>query len=232
MKKISLIAHRGASSLAPENTLAAFQMAIDLKADAIELDLRLTKDLHLVALHDASLKRTRGIAKTIHQLTLKEIRALNLETAIQIPTLQEILELVGTKTRLMLEIKQGVHPPQVIVDVLFNILTHFPSPIAGLVIGSFSIGVVKLIKRNEGKLTCIHPIKTVGIVERASCIAPFLKIGVDILAAWHPLLPLEAHARVLPQEIWVFTVDEKRLAEKMILNGATGIITNNIKIFN
>jgi glycerophosphoryl diester phosphodiesterase len=52
------IAHRGASAYAPENTIASFKKAIELRADALEVDIRQTKDHHLVALHDATVDRT------------------------------------------------------------------------------------------------------------------------------------------------------------------------------
>src|SRR6187402_2637498 len=69
--------HRGASHLAPENTLAAFSKAIELNADFIEIDVRTTADGAQVIMHDGSLKRTTGLNAKVEATTLKEIRKLS-----------------------------------------------------------------------------------------------------------------------------------------------------------
>ena len=69
-----LIAHRGCQSLAPENTLASFVCAARLGLDAIETDVRLTKDGKMVCVHDASLKRMFGIKKKVSDMTADELR--------------------------------------------------------------------------------------------------------------------------------------------------------------
>src|SRR5215203_6915763 len=69
-----IVAHRGASAVAPENTMAAFREAIAVGADGIEFDVRLTKDLVPVVIHDNSLRRTGGVAARIADLTWNELR--------------------------------------------------------------------------------------------------------------------------------------------------------------
>lgn len=71
------LAHRGASGYAPENTLAAFDKAIELGADMIETDVRQTKDGHLVLFHDPSVKRTTNGQGLVSELTLAELKALD-----------------------------------------------------------------------------------------------------------------------------------------------------------
>ena len=70
-------AHRGASRQAPENTLAAFRLAMDMKADFIEVDIRTTSDGTQVCLHDRSLKRTTGIDKPVKDVTIGELQNLS-----------------------------------------------------------------------------------------------------------------------------------------------------------
>ena len=70
-------AHRGASGYAPENTLAAFQEAIDMGADGIELDVQLTKDGQIVVIHDETVDRTTDGKGWVKDLTFDEIRALD-----------------------------------------------------------------------------------------------------------------------------------------------------------
>src|ERR1700756_4973425 len=94
-----VIAHRGASGNAPENTMAAFKKAVALGANFMETDLQLSRDARLVAIHDATLNRTTNGQGKVHDLTLAELRRLDAGSWFgsefageRIPTLQEILE--------------------------------------------------------------------------------------------------------------------------------------------
>ena len=101
MKNFPLnIAHRGASSLAPENTLESFKKAIELKCDGIELDVHMTKDNQLVVIHDEFLDRTTNGTGSVRNLTLNEIKKLDAGSHFsnkfkdsKIPTLKEALDL-------------------------------------------------------------------------------------------------------------------------------------------
>ena len=97
----SLQAHRGAAGLAPENTLAAFRMAIELGADAAELDLQTTKDGVVVVIHDDTVDRTTDGRGRIGDLTLAEIKQLDAGAKFspafrgeRVPTLRELIDLV------------------------------------------------------------------------------------------------------------------------------------------
>ena len=106
-------AHRGDSSSAPENTLAAFRSAIDLHAPWIELDVHPTRDGALVVIHDDTVERTTGASGAVCDLTLAEIQKLDAGAWFsprfageRIPQLSEVFELVApTSTRLNIEIK-------------------------------------------------------------------------------------------------------------------------------
>lgn len=100
------IAHRGLfNSILPENSLPAYQKALD-NGFAIEIDVFLTKDNFLVCVHDDNLYRLTGLNKSVWDLTLKEIKKLNiLGTEHKIPTLKETLLLCENKTPLLIEIK-------------------------------------------------------------------------------------------------------------------------------
>lgn len=97
-----IFAHRGASAYAPENTLAAFQLAIRQGADALEMDVKLTADHQAVVIHDRTLERTTGVPGRVAETTLAEIRKLDAGSHFDvafhsepIPTLDEVLEAVG-----------------------------------------------------------------------------------------------------------------------------------------
>jgi len=111
-----IIAHRGASGHAPENTLAAFRLAWEQGADGIEGDFHLTKDGHIVCLHDADTKRTTGggASMNVREATLEALRELDVGAwkgeAFQgerIPTLAEVMEVVPTGKKFFLEVKCG-----------------------------------------------------------------------------------------------------------------------------
>lgn len=94
-----MIAHRGASGHAPENTMAAFRRAVELGAGFIETDLHLTRDAKFIAIHDATLERTTNGHGSIHDATLAELRKLDAGkwydrefTGERIPTLEEVLD--------------------------------------------------------------------------------------------------------------------------------------------
>lgn len=94
-----VIAHRGASGHAPENTMAAFRKALALGATFIETDLQLSRDAHFVAIHDATVNRTTNGQGAVHDLTLAELRQLDAGSWFgsefsgeRIPTLEDILQ--------------------------------------------------------------------------------------------------------------------------------------------
>lgn len=100
-----VIAHRGASAVEPENTLRAFARSIEMGAHMIQLDLQLTRDGHVVVIHDDDLRHTTNARGHVSQLTLEEVRKANAGKGERVPTLQETLELTRGRVQLYLEIK-------------------------------------------------------------------------------------------------------------------------------
>ena len=94
------LSHRGESDDAPENTLAAFRLAVERDSDGIELDLRLTADDELVCVHDTDLARVAGVEVTVASATLAELRRFH-----PVPRLSEILSLLTPAMRLQIELK-------------------------------------------------------------------------------------------------------------------------------
>jgi len=117
---VEIIAHRGASHDAPENTLAAFKLGWEQGADADELDIYLSKDNEIVVLHDKTTKRTAGLDKAVAEQTLSELKKLDAGTwkdarfaGERIPTLKEALATMPAGKKMFIEIKCGpeVLPP-------------------------------------------------------------------------------------------------------------------------
>jgi glycerophosphoryl diester phosphodiesterase len=114
---VANVAHRGASGNYPENTLLAFQKALEIGVDEIELDLYLTKDGHLIIMHDSTVDRTTDGTGAISDLTLAEIKALDAGGVFgeqfrgeRVPTWEEALELVQGKVGLNVHLKEGGNP--------------------------------------------------------------------------------------------------------------------------
>jgi glycerophosphoryl diester phosphodiesterase len=112
---VEIIAHRGASHDAPENTLAAFRLGWEQKADANELDLYLTRDGQPVVIHDATTRRTTGLFGYVNELRLRELKELDAGSwkherfaGEPIPTLDEALAITPAGKRWLIEIKCGV----------------------------------------------------------------------------------------------------------------------------
>lgn len=120
-----IIAHRGASADAPENTLAAIQLAWQQGADAAELDVMLTADGQLVAIHDETTLRTGGVDWALTDHTLAELKTLEVGSwkspqfaGERIPTLAEVLEIIPVGKRLFIEVKCGMGAIPKLVRVL------------------------------------------------------------------------------------------------------------------
>lgn len=112
-----IFAHRGVSALAPENTLAAFQLALELGADGIELDVMLSADKELVVIHDSTVERTTDGTGKVSEMPYAVLRELDAGTKFgepfageHLPTLAEVFELVGNKMLINVELK-NYHAP-------------------------------------------------------------------------------------------------------------------------
>lgn len=92
-----IIAHRGASGTALENSFAAIRKALAADVDAIEFDIHLTRDRQVVVIHDSHTARVADTTVHIRDLTLKELQKLSLKNGQTIPTLDEVLDIVGEK---------------------------------------------------------------------------------------------------------------------------------------
>ena len=100
------VGHRGARAYEPENTLRSFKRALELGVDAVELDVRRTKDGEIVVIHDAKVDRTTNGKGLVSDLTLREIKQLVTEKGEKIPTLEEALDFLDKKVKILIELKE------------------------------------------------------------------------------------------------------------------------------
>jgi glycerophosphoryl diester phosphodiesterase len=235
MTKPILIAHRGVSSEAPENTLAAFQRALDLSIPFLEMDIRLTKDDVPVIIHDATAFRTtfEKCTKKIKEMTLKEIQSLDAGlwfdeqfAGIGIPTLKQVLNLNLKQTGLMLELKKDDTPPQKLVKIVLEEIKQSNIEKDKVKLASFAPEIVQEFNKQDDSYS------TLGIVEASSMIAPFLEMKIKHLAVWYKLINPTLMSTLKDENIvvWDFTVDRPKVASFLTSLNIDGIITNNPRL--
>lgn len=148
----TVMAHRGLSADAPENTLYAFSDAISVGADFIELDVQQTRDGVLVVMHDSNLKRTTGVNKDIWDVDYADIQNLDAGSWFdpayanaRIPTLEETLQFVDKRARLNIEIKPTKHGSDTLEQDVAELITQYQYTDACYVT-SFSYSSLKKVK--------------------------------------------------------------------------------------
>lgn len=236
-----IVAHRGASFDAPENTLAAFRLAWEQKADAIEGDFYLTRDGRIVCLHDKTFKRTGGgDDRDVATLTLDEATSIDVGAwkdarfaGEKAPTLEQVLQLVPEGRLFLIEIKCG---PEIVPE-LKRVIESSGVPIKRLRMISFNADVVEAVKKQIPPLrsywlTSFKKDETTGEFKPtlAEVLATLDKTGADGLdckADVNVLTPEFVKAlRDKAYEWHVWTVDDAKVAKKMTELGVDSITTN------
>ena len=127
-----IFAHRGASAHAPENTLAAFELAVEQDADGIELDVKLSADGHVVVIHDPTVDRTTGGHGRVKDMNLAELRSLDAGSFFsekfkneKIPLLEEVFATVGQRTFINVELTNYNSPRDHLVESVCILVKKF-----------------------------------------------------------------------------------------------------------
>lgn len=130
------IAHRGAKGYAPENTLFAFQKAIDLGCDAIELDVHLSLDGEIIVMHDEKINRTTNGTGFVNQLSINALNIFLIENEHKIPTLKEVFDLVDKKCIINIELK-SFDTTEKVVALIEDYVVHKNWQYADFLVSSF-----------------------------------------------------------------------------------------------
>ncbi len=240
MSKIipEIIAHRGASYIAPENTLASVNLGWR-SSDGVEIDIHLSKDGRIVVIHDDNTLRTAGRNVKVRDQNLAELQALDVGiwkgekwSGEKIPALEEIFQSIPRGKRLFLEIKCGTE----IIPVLENVLRNSGTKPGQIVIMSFSIRLVKAIKKKlkenpvywlvrfkKQKKSGIWSPSVGEIAEKAT------RAGVDGLNVMCCEIIDRNFVKKVKEaglKLYVWTVDSPSEAERLIHLGVEGITSN------
>ena len=157
MHKPLIIGHRGASGHAPENTLTAFNLAMEHQADGIELDVMLSKDAQVVVIHDDTVDRTTNGSGRVKEMTLEALRSLDAGGGERIPTLEEVLDTFGGQCLINIELKNYAAPFDALPVIVAKLLNNYDFP-EKVLISSFNPLNFKRFRRHcpgikQGMLT-------------------------------------------------------------------------------
>ncbi len=228
---VLIIAHRGASADAPENTLAAFDLAIAHGAKMIECDVHQSRDGHPVIIHDFTLRRTAGLRRLVRSLTLEELRRCDVGrwfharyAGERIPTLDEVLAHLKGRVRLNLEIKRGSpYYPQIEARVVEAVTAS--GAVETLLISSFESSVLTRVRALSRQIRLGVLMTQAG--PRAIRRAVRLRAETVYVPARTitPRFIAKAHAAGLL--VYPYTVDREPEMRRLILMGVDGLFTNH-----
>lgn len=233
-----IVAHRGASSTHPENTLPSFRAAIELGASAIELDVRLTADGVAVVMHDPEVSRTTEGSGFVHELSSDYVRALNAGTATEpagVPTLGEVLELASGRAGVAIEIKdlpgEPAHEPASESTVRAALAeverTAFDGPVLLLSFDPQAVALARVIAPDVAT-----GILTPDLVEPHDALAHVVAAGHDfVLPGSSALLPageaFVAEAHTAGVRVGTWTVDDPSTLRTLLTWGVDAIASND-----
>lgn len=225
-------AHRGRSGVFPENTMAAYEAAVEVGADFMELDVRRTADGEIVCIHDPTVDRTTDGSGEVAEMTLAEVQALDAGSWIgdeftgeRVPLLRQVLEQIAPRLVVDIEIKQ-----REIADQVARMVQETGS-VRRVTVVSFDLDDLRTAKATEPALACglitSGPEDDVPLPER-SLIEAALECGANFISCSHrsvtPTLVRECHLMGLALMAW--TMDEPEDLQRMIDLQIDGLVSN------
>ena len=225
-----IMAHRGFSAKAPENTLPAFQMCLDGGFSAAELDVQMTADGTIVVMHDDNLKRTTGVDKNIWEVTYDEIKDLDNGSffssefaGTKISTLDEVIKLAGSgkeKLFLNIEIKRNGHDDGIIEKVVDIIVENDYLSSCDVTSQDYST-LEDVRKYNPAVLTAYTSAVGIGHIESLE--------AADIISIQETFATYENIERIhdAGKRVFVWTVNEEETMKELIGLNVDAILTND-----
>lgn len=231
-----VIAHRGSSEFAPENTLSAFRKALKDGAHAIELDARLTKDKEIVVIHDSKLDRTTNGYGKVEDMFLKDLKKFDAGSwfspaysSERIPTLEEVFKLLKKKIGINIEIKPRIKHPEFMIKKCIELIEKYALHKCVL-ISSFEHSLVRKVKILDERISTgilYSPMTHFGksVVNLAkSNFADFVIISRNYVKEE---LVKKVHEAKL--HCFVYNIENRLHLKKMLNFKVDGIITNSPK---
>ena len=234
-KQVENVAHRGATAYAPENTIAGFDLAVEMKADYIEIDLQRSKDGELVIIHDTTVDRTTDGTGKVGDLPLEQLRSLDAGSwkgeqfaGEQIPTFEEILDRYHGKVGILIELKAPELYPGIeeqVAAILIERNLDKPQN-EKIIIQSFNLESMKkmdqlLPKVPIGVLTSNRAHTTVEALQEFATYADWFNPSYGIVTE-----ELVNHVHALNMQIASWTVRSQEAADFLFEMRVDAIITD------
>jgi glycerophosphoryl diester phosphodiesterase len=229
--KTAIIAHKGASAYAPENTLAAFRMAHEMGADGIEIDVLFSKDGHIMVHHDFSLGRCENGTGALKDHTYFELRKLDAGSWFdkkfkgeKIPNIEEVLDFVKENNMILnIEIKTGSPIDAGIEKKLATIVEKYDI-CENIIYSSFnhySLGYIKKTYKDA----------KIAALTGCAMINPWEYLKMHDFDGYHPhylTVPDKVAHKLMSKDIFVnpYTVDDEDQLKRLFAAKVSGVITN------
>ncbi len=213
----SIYGHRGAPAEYPENTLAGFRRAVELGVEGIELDVHLSKDGVPVVLHDETVDRTTNGSGAVADMTVEELQALDAGDGERIPTLAEVLDLVGDAVLVDIEVKANAAGSAVLEEIKGRDTRW--------VISSFDWDVLRYVRSVDADAELW--VLSTGATDEA--LATVDEVKASALALWQRAIDEDIAKMLVERSVpfWPWTVNDPEQAERLLEWGAFGICTDD-----
>jgi glycerophosphoryl diester phosphodiesterase len=251
LKTPYLLAHQGGEHLAPTNTMAAFAVADDIGVDFLDIDVHMSKDGHLIGIHDSTVDRTTNGHGRVDAYTLTELQALDAGynfrdlqgsysyrgKGVRIPALEEVFSTYVTKCYLHFEIKDAYPKdgPSQIEEKLWALIQKYKME-KRVIVSAFQQKIVESIQQLSGgqvvlgagtaevaRFVIAHKLRLPGLYQRTSHILaiPLRSYGINLKDR-----SLIQQAHRLGMQVYYWTIDDQPTMQELINLGADGIFTN------
>jgi len=218
-----IIAHRGASEYEPENTFSSYEKAIEMGAQMIEFDVRLSLDNKLVSIHDGKVNRTTNGTGKVKDKTAKELKELDAGNGNKIPMIEDIFSRYAKKTKFVIELKD-YHTEEPVLELIKEYKN-----IDDVYIVSFSKRILKNVKNLEPKITT-GLIKFLPTNISRDC----KYCGADVIAVFRYFINKKLVEKTNKQglNLFAWTVNDPVQCMQFKKLGLTGVVTNKPDILN
>ena len=242
-KDIVNVSHRGASAYAPEHTIASYDMGEKMHGDYIEIDLQMTKDGHLIAMHDVTLDRTTDGTGSVKDYTLNEIKQLDAGSRfnekypyaakaeykdLKVPTLEEVFKKFGKNNSYYIETKSpDVYPGM--EKELLRLVDKYKINKNKLLVQSFSPQSLKVMNELDSSIKLVQLISYKANAEITDAEIKGIKQYAMGIGPNHTYLNEEYVQKVVNSglELHPYTVNDKERMKQLINWGVTGMFTNH-----
>jgi glycerophosphoryl diester phosphodiesterase len=251
LKTPYLLAHQGGEHLAPTNTMAAFAVADSIGVDFLDIDIHMSKDGHLVGIHDSTVDRTTNGHGRVDAYTLAELQTLDAGyhfqdlqgdysyrgKGVSIPALEEVFSTYGTKYHLHFEIKDAYPKggPSQIEEKLWTLIQKYAME-KRVIVAAFQQKIIDRFQELSGEQVVVgagttevaqfvvaHKLRIPGLYHQRSDVLeiPLHSYGINLKDR-----SLIERAHQLDMQVYYWTIDDQSTMQELIELGADGIFTN------